>query len=287
MTTIETKREKDESIYIDLDLKCSCPQSKLNTNASIQFSRRYLQCQSSMPIAILRSYIQQILPHSSITQVSFYDSNDRLLQDSHLLSSLKSSTTSSSSLHIPIRFTLFNTITSLAHCSCSSPSSTPFIQQQQQSCSPTIIQRQTIDQTLSTCSLIQTISSSTYSPCLSSSSPDESLPTSSNSISIVNLLTPPPTSSSSPPSSHSSHSSFMIETLVDSNNLMNDERIINEITSQFGEICPPLPKKSRNRLSKKVISTYPSNAPLDLSIKKRPSSSSFTLFSSQPKWIKT
>ncbi|CAF4124376.1 unnamed protein product, partial [Adineta steineri] len=219
--------------------------------------------------------------------VSFYDSNDRLLQDSHLLSSLKSSTISSSCLHIPIRFTLFNTITSLAHCSCSSPSSTPFIQQQQQqSCSPTIIQRQTIDQTLSTCSLIQTTSSSTYSPCLSSSSsPDESLPTSSNSISIVNLLTPPPTSSSSPPSSHSS---FMIETLVDSNHLMNDERIINEITSQFGEICPPLPKKSRNRLSKKVISTYPSNAPLDLSIKKRPSSSSsFTLFSSQPKWIKT
>ncbi|CAF4131822.1 unnamed protein product, partial [Adineta steineri] len=91
-----------------------------------------------------------------------------------------------------------------------------------------------------------------------------------------------------PPSSHSSHSSFMIETLVDSNHLMNDERIINEITSQFGEICPPLPKKSRNRLSKKVISTYPSNTPLDLSIKKRPSSSSsFTLFSSQPKWIKT
>ncbi|CAF0730137.1 unnamed protein product [Adineta steineri] len=275
----KNKIDNDESIYIDLDLKCSCPQSKLNTNASIQFSRRYLQCQSSMPIAILRSYIQQILPHSSITQVSFYDSNDRLLQDSHLLSSLKSSTTSSSSLHIPIRFTLFNTITSLAHCSCSSPSSTPFIQQQQQSCSPTIIQRQTIDQTLSTCSLIQTTSSSTYSPCLSSSSPDESLPTSSNSISIVNLLTPPSTSSS--------HSSFMIETLVDSNNLMNDERIINEITSQFGEICPPLPKKSRNRLSKKVISTYPSNAPLDLSIKKRPSSSSFTLFSSQSKWIKT
>ncbi|CAF4371362.1 unnamed protein product, partial [Adineta steineri] len=163
-----------------------------NTNASIQFSRRYLQCQSSMPIAILRSYIQQILPHSSITQVSFYDSNDRLLQDSHLLSSLKST---ASCLHIPIRFTLFNTITSLAHCSCSSPSSTPFIQQQ--SCSPTVIQRQTIDQTLSTCSLIQTTSSSTYSPCLSSSSPDESSPTSSNSISIVNLLTPPPTSSSS------------------------------------------------------------------------------------------
>ena len=35
-----------------------------------QFSRRYLHCQSSMPIAILRSYIQQILPHSSMTQVN-------------------------------------------------------------------------------------------------------------------------------------------------------------------------------------------------------------------------
>ncbi len=67
----------------------SCPPSKLNNHASIQvfhstfiysfhsilcvqFSRRYLQCQSSMPIAILRSYIQQILPHSSMTQVNIY-----------------------------------------------------------------------------------------------------------------------------------------------------------------------------------------------------------------------
>jgi hypothetical protein len=65
---------------------------------------------------------------------------------------------------------------------------------------------------------------------------------------------------------------------------MNNQSIIDEITSQFGEICPPLPKKSRNRLSKKVISTYSSNLPLDLTLKKR---SSFDSFSSQTKWIKT
>jgi hypothetical protein len=235
-----------------------------------------------MPIAILRSYIQQILPHSSMTQVnitfhfipynslfllhqvSLYDSNDRLLKDSDLLRSLKSTT---SSIHIPIRFTLFNTITSLGHCLCSSSS----IQQKLSfsSSSPTIIKRETIDQTLSTCSLIPPTSTFVYSPCLSSSPPPSS--ETSNSISIVNLLTPP-----------LSHSSFLIENIVDSN-----QSIIDEITSKFGEICPPLqPKKSRNRLSKKVVSTYSSNIPLDLSLKKRPSSS-FDIFSSQTKWIKT
>ncbi|CAF3876996.1 unnamed protein product, partial [Rotaria sp. Silwood1] len=82
MTTQEIKQDDDEYINIELDTKCSCLQSKLNSHlASIQFSPRYLQCQSSMPIAILRSFIQQILPHSSMTQLSFYDSNDRLLQD--------------------------------------------------------------------------------------------------------------------------------------------------------------------------------------------------------------
>jgi len=241
-----------------------------------------------MPIAILRSYIQQILPHSSMTQVnitfhsisynslllllllyqvSLYDSNDRLLKDSDLLRSLKNTT---SSIHIPIRFTLFNTITSFGHCLCSSSS----IQQKtsfSSSSSPTIIKRETMDQTLSTCSLIPPTSTSTfvYSPCLSSSPPSNEI---SNSISIVNLLTPP-----------LSHSSFLIENIVDSN-----QSIIDEITSKFGEICPPLPtKKSRTRLSKKVVSTYSSNIPLDLSLKKRPSSSSFDIFSSQTKWIKT
>jgi hypothetical protein len=86
----------------------------------------------------------------------------------------------------------------------------------------------------------------------------------------VNLLTPP--------LSHSSPS-YAIESSL------NDQSIIDEITSQFGEICPPLRKKSRNRISKKVVSTYSSNLPLDLSVKKRPSP--FDLFSSQTKWIKT
>jgi len=263
MATTETKQVIDEYIYIELDTKCSCPQSKLNNHPSIQFSRRYLQCQSSMPITILRSYIQQILPHSFMTQVSLFDSNDRLLNDSDLLRSLKTTT---SFIHIPIRFTLFNTITSLGHCLCSSSP----IQQKISSSSPSIIKRETIDQTLSTCSLIPPpppTSTSIYSPCLSSS--PSSSNESSNSISIVNLLTPP-----------LSHSSFLIENIVDSN-----QSIIDEITSQFGEICPPLEptKKPRNRLSKKIVS---SNLPLDLSLKKRPSSS-FDIFSSQTKWIKT
>jgi len=201
---------------------------------------------------------------SFLHQVSLYDSNDRLLNDSDLLYSLKKTT---SSIHIPIRFTLFNTITSLGHCLCLSS-----IEQKtsSSSSSSTIIKRETIDQTLSTCSLIPPTSTSVYSPCLSSS-PSLSNE-SSNSISIVNLLTPP-----------LSHSSFLIENIVDSN-----QSIIDEITSQFGEICPPLQaKKIRNRLSKKVVSTYSSNIPLDLSLKKRPSSSSFDIFSSQTKWIKT
>ncbi|CAF5076591.1 unnamed protein product, partial [Rotaria sp. Silwood1] len=258
-----------EYINIELDTKCSCLQSKLNSHlASIQFSRRYLQCQSSMPIAILRSFIQQILPHSSMTQVSFYDSNDRLLQDSDLISSLKSTTSATTTtLHIPIRFTLFNKITSFGHCSCSS-----LIEDKNElfSFNPKIIKHETIDKTLSTCSIISTRS---ISPCLSSTS--SSLNELSNSISIVNLLTPP----------SSSNSSFLIENIVHTTNDMTNQTIIDEITSKFGEICPPLPKKGRNRISKKVISpSYSSNLPLDLSLKKRPSS--FDFFSSQTKWIK-
>ena len=238
-----------------------------------------------MPIAILRSYIQQILPHSSMTQVnistfhscplsflfirqvSLFDSNDRLLNDVDHLHSLKNTT---SFTHIPIRFTMFNTITSLGHCSCSSSSTAAIEQKASSSSSPTIIGRETIDQTLSTCPLIPPVTRSTlvYSPCFSSSPSPPSNESSLNSISIVNLLTPP-----------LSHSSFMIENFVDSN-----QSIIDEITSQFGEICPPaIPlKKPRNRLPKKLAS---SNVPLDLSLKKRPSSS-YDLYSSQTKWIK-
>ncbi|CAF2991766.1 unnamed protein product [Rotaria sp. Silwood2] len=271
------KANNQEYIYIELDTKCSCLQSKFYSDASIQFSRRYLQCQSSMPIAILRSFIQQILPHSSMTQVLFYDSNDNLLKDSDLISSLKKTTTtaSSSSLHIPIRFTLFNKITSFGHCLCSSSS----LEDKNESFSfnPKIIKRETMDKTLSTCSIIST---SSISPCLSSSSSSSLLLSSfpnelSNSISIVNLLTPPT----------SSNSSFLIENIVHTNNIDN-QTIIDEITSKFGEICPPLPKKGRNRLSKKLVSSsYSSNLPLDLSLKKRPSP--FDFFSLQTKWIKT
>ncbi|CAF3971914.1 unnamed protein product [Rotaria sordida] len=177
------QKEKDnnqEYIYIELDTKCSCLQ--LNPDVSIQFSRRYLQCQSSMPISILRSFIQQILPHSSMTQVSFYDSNNHLLKDSDLVSSLKTTT----SLYIPIRFTLFNKITSFGHCLCSSSSSSIENKKNESfSFNSNIIKYETIDKILSTCSMIST--RSTISPCLSSSSNDLS-----NSISsIVNLLTPP------------------------------------------------------------------------------------------------
>ncbi|CAF3422112.1 unnamed protein product [Rotaria socialis] len=255
------KHENEEYLYVELDTKCSCLQSKFLCDSSIQFSRRYLQCQSSMPIVILRSYIQQILPHSSMTQISFYDSNNCLLKDSDILSSLKRTMTSTT--HIPIRFTLLNRVTSLGHCLCTS--SIEDINSSV-SCQPIVIKRETIDKTLSTCSLIST---ECFSPCLSSSSPNES----SNSISIVNLLTPP-----------SSHSSFLIENIVHAKNIDN-QSIIDEITSQFGEICPPLPKKKRNRLSKKLISSYSSSLPLDLSVKKRPSS--FDFFSSQAKWVKT
>ncbi|CAF0959335.1 unnamed protein product [Adineta ricciae] len=280
----KTEKEIDEHMYIELDLQCCCPQSQLNNNASIQFSRRYLQCQSSMPVAILRSYIQLILPHSSMTQVTFYDSQHRLLHDQQLLSSLQPPPSSSSSIHIPIRFSLFNTITSLAHCSCSS--STPTLPPSISSSfsSPTVIRRETIDQTLSTCSSLHHPSSMIYSPCLSSSSASVSSPptlsaSSSGSVSIVNLLTPPPSSSSCHSSTVNEHDSSSAATAI------TDQAIIDEITSQFGEICPAVVKKNRNRLSKKTVAKISSNIPLDLSMKKRPLSALDT-FSSRPKWIK-
>ncbi|CAF1683438.1 unnamed protein product, partial [Adineta ricciae] len=266
----KTEKEIDEHMYIDLDLQCCCPQSQLNNNASIQFSRRYLQCQSSMPVAILRSYIQLILPHSSMTQVTFYDSQHRLLHDQQLLSSLQPSPSSSSSIHIPIRFSLFNTITSLAHCSCSLSTPTPPPSTSSSSSSPTVIRRETIDQTLSTCSSLHHPSSMIYSPCLSSSASVSSPPTlsasSSGSISIVNLLTPPPSSSSCHSSTINEHDSGSVVGAI------TDQAMIDEITSQFGEICPPVVKKNRNRLSKKTVAKISSNIPLDLSMKKRPSS---------------
>ncbi|CAF4725807.1 unnamed protein product, partial [Rotaria magnacalcarata] len=80
---------------------------------------------------------------------SIYDSNDQILNDTIRLKDL--SLSSSSSSYIPLRFTMMNTVTSFGHCLCSSPSS-PI-----KSCSsfsPTIIRRETINRTLSTCPLV-------------------------------------------------------------------------------------------------------------------------------------
>ncbi|CAF1645426.1 unnamed protein product, partial [Adineta ricciae] len=150
--------------------------------------------------------------------------------------------------------------------------------------SPTVIRRETIDQTLSTCSSLHHPSSMIYSPCLSSSSASVSSPptlsaSSSGSVSIVNLLTPPPSSSSCHSSTVNEHDSSSAATAI------TDQAIIDEITSQFGEICPAVVKKNRNRLSKKTVAKISSNIPLDLSMKKRPLSALDT-FSSRPKWIK-
>ena len=178
------------------------------------------------------------------------------MNNSDLLYSLKSTTTSSSFLHIPIRFTLINRLTSFGHCLCSSFSIDNDISSSISY--PKIIHHQSIDQILSTCSLIS--QTTIFSPCLSSSPISET----SNSISVVNLLTPPLSHSSS-------SSSFFIENIIPSDN----RSIIDEITSQFGEICPPLPKKRRNRSTKKLTSILDHHLPLDLSFKKRPSSFDF------------
>jgi hypothetical protein len=173
---------------------------------------------------------------------------------------------SSSSSHIPLRFTMMNTITSFGHCLCSSPSS-PI--KNSSSFSPNIIRRETINRTLSTCPFVSTpphSPASSISPILSN-----------NPMPIVNLLTPP---------SPSHYSSFLIDNIVESHT--NDQSIIDKITSEFGEICPSLPplKAKRQRIFKKLIpKTSSSDIPLDLTIKKRPPSS-FDLFSRQSKWLK-
>ncbi len=184
----------------------------------------------------------------------------------HLKDLLLSS--SSSSSHIPLRFTMMNTVTSLGHCLCSSPSS-PI--KSSSSFSPTIIRRETINRTLSTCPLIPTpphspTSSTSISPIISK-----------NPMPIVNLLTPP---------SPSHYSSFLIDNIVESNS--HNQSIIDKITLEFGEICPSLPplKPKRPRIFKKIVpKSSISDIPLDLTIKKRPPSS-FDLLSRQSKWLK-
>ena len=271
-----------------------------------------------MPIRILRSFIEQILPHSSMTQVnkqtnkqthriplrllssfiaqvSIFDVHDRLVDDSHLVSSLpphNHSSSSSSSSPIPLRFTLVNTVTSLAHCPCASSPSLLSTRAREQrltsSASPNLIRRETIDRTLSTCALLHKRPASPLSPCLSTP-PFDSCASTSMSMSIVNLLSPP-----------SSHSSFLMDNNNNKNNatgvdtaLQQQQAMIDEITSQFGEICPPLPKKTRKRATNKAVrlslpsSLASSNAPLDLSVKKRASPSPSSFFPAQTKWIRT
>lgn len=198
-------------------------------------------------------------------QVSIYDSTDRLLSDSDRLKDFSISSNS----HLALRFTLMNTITSLGHCVCASSSSSTsssFASSSSSSSTPTVIQRETINRTLSTCPLVPT---PPHSP-RSSVSPirDES------PVSIVNLLTPP-----SPPTQNSS---FLIENLVESSS--TDPSLIDQITSEFGEICPTIKPKRQRLVKKSLPKSFSSDFPLDLTMKKRPSS--FDLFSTQSKWLK-
>ena len=208
-------------------------------------------------------------------QVSIYDSTDRLLSDSDRLKDLSLSSNS----HLSLRFTLMNTITSLGHCVCasssssslSSSSSSSFFSSSVSSSSsstPTVIQRETINRTLSTCPLVPT---PPHSPRSSVSPIRNESPVST----IVNLLTPP-----SPPTTQ--NSSFLIDNLVDSSS--TDPLLIDQITSEFGEICPTIKPKRQRLIKKSLPKSFSSDFPLDLTIKKRPSS--FDLFSTQSKWLK-
>lgn len=287
-----------------------------------------------MPISILRSFIQQILPHSSTTQVnrhillsidmplysliyhrlkvSIYDAHDQLLDDTVRVGSLKQATTSStqcspssSPFHIPIRFTMINTITSIAHCTCLTASTLFSLPTKNDATvtsitQPNIIHKDSLRRALSTCtvptpSITSTHSrSSLLSPCSSFSPPSSSSPTSTeptNLIPIVNLLSPPVSSASSS-SSPSCPSSLRIDQLVES--VSKNPSIIDEITLQFGEICPPLTKKRRSRGTVKsrttpsITMTDTSNQyPLDLTTKKRPIPSTFDSHPTQSKWIGT
>ncbi|CAF1545671.1 unnamed protein product [Adineta ricciae] len=157
---MKTKKNKD-ILNVQLELKCSC--SPLTNHSNIQFSRRYLQCQSAMPVRALRLFIESIMPYSRMIKISMYDANDRLLKDSERLCSLKQ--TLSATNYIPVYFTLLNTVTSFANCSCISP----LIE-----CEPssTVIQSSVIEQILSTCTVI--------TPSISTADILRSLPTESN-----------------------------------------------------------------------------------------------------------
>ncbi|CAF4132542.1 unnamed protein product [Rotaria sp. Silwood2] len=217
----------------------SCPQSTSNDNALIQFTRRYLKCQSSMPIRIIRLFIEASLYHSPTTEVSIFDSNNRLLKDSDRLRSLTDKCSSSSN-YISLRFQLINNVTSLPNCSCLSSS----IEHNSSSSSlPKIIQQENIEQILSTCSIAQQPSS-----CLSSSSSPNLF---HNPIEISNLA---------------KSTSFFIDSILNIS-------MINEITSEFGEICVPLKKRKRYYAPTEIIPELSLDIPLDLRVKKHSLSS--------------
>jgi hypothetical protein len=95
---------------------------------------------------------------------------------------------------------MINTVTSVAHCSCLSPPIETDL-----SSLPTVIQLETIDQILSTCSIAQT-----------------TVPLSPSSLSSMDICQP------------SYRSSFLIDSEP-------DESTMDLITSEFGEICPDYP----------------------------------------------
>ncbi|CAF0963813.1 unnamed protein product [Rotaria sp. Silwood1] len=238
----KSKKTKKDIVHIELDTKCSCPQSTSNDNALIQFTRRYLKCQSSMPIRIIRLFIEASLFHSPMTKVSIFDSNNCLLKDSDRLSSLKHKC-SSSPYYISLRFQLINNVTSLANCSCLSA---PIEHNSSSSYLPSIIQQENMEQILSTCSIIS--QPSPFSSCLlpSSSSSSSSFPNLfDNPIAIADLR-------------HST--SFFVDSILNIS-------MINQITSELSEKCLPLIKRKRYRVPKKVIPELPFDIPLDLRIK--------------------
>jgi hypothetical protein len=125
-------------------------------------------------------------------------------------------------------------MTSIGHCLCSSPSI------EQTSSLSTVIQQETIDQILSTYSFNRLTA---VSPCLSASFSSTLFEC---PMSPVNLLTP-------------------ASCVIDSE---PDESMMDQITSEFGEICPPLSKPKRYRLPKRFMQKISSDIPLDLSMKK-------------------
>ncbi|CAF1472932.1 unnamed protein product [Rotaria magnacalcarata] len=234
-----SRKPTKDIVLIELDIKCSCPQSTSNENAAIQFTRRYLRCQSSMSIRILRLLIERILLYSPTTQVSIFDSHDRLLKDSDRLRSLKRICSSSPSYCIPIRFALMNNVTSFANCSCLSPS----IELNSSSSSlPTIIRQESIEQILSTCSIISQI---------------PSLPSRLLSLSSQNF-------SNNPMNFSYSQNNTSLK-FIDSNQNM---QLINQRISEFGDISSTLMKRKQYDEPKTIISEISLDIPLDLTIKK-------------------